>query len=72
MIRVYVLSLFLAVLLTGCATEQAQAPVAPPLRINTVQQKATAEPDKEDISECSRKTSIMGAWDCFTKDRPPQ
>jgi hypothetical protein len=69
MIRVYVLSSFLAVLLTGCAAEQAQAPVAPPVRINTVQEKATAEPDKGDITDCARKTSIFGAWDCFTKDR---
>lgn len=72
MIRVCVLSLFPAIFLAGCATEQAQAPVAPPVRVNASQQNVAAKPENEDISECARKSSIIGAWECVSKSGSSQ
>jgi hypothetical protein len=66
MIRVCLLSLFLAVLLPGCATEQAQAPVTPPVRVNTAEQKPAPKAENEDIDDCVRKTSVVHAWNCVS------
>ncbi len=55
-------SLLLPLLLLGCATEQAQAPVNQPVQVNSA-------PATEPLSDCGRKNSVVDAWACATKDK---
>jgi hypothetical protein len=62
MVRVCFSSLLPLVLLVGCATGQAQAPVSPPAQVNNA-------PENETLADCARKSSVAGAWSCVAGDK---
>ncbi len=61
MVRVFFLTLLPLVSLCACAAEQAQAPANPPVQLAN-------PPPKESLLDCGRKTSVIEAWSCASKN----
>jgi len=63
MVRVFFSMLLPLVLLSACASEQAQAPANPPAQL-------ASPPQKESLIDCAYKTSLIEAWSCASKNTP--
>ncbi len=61
MVRVCFSILLPLMLLSGCATDQAQTNAVPPVQV-------ASPPSKEGLLGCAYKTSVVDAWSCASEN----